>query len=162
MRATGTRFLTGYVHAFLAEGHLRAGTVDGGLEAADAGIAVTETTLDRGYAPELWRLRGELLLRVDTLNSRLSTQNFKEAERCLVRALEMSRAAEARSLELRAAISLARAWQARGRIDEARAVLRGICDWFGTSLATPDLVEARALLGEIAPQHASRRGTRPK
>ena len=61
----------------------------------------------------------------------------------------MSRAAEAKSLELRAATSLARAWQARGRIGEARAVLAEICSWFDAHLDTADLREARVLLAAL-------------
>jgi DNA-binding winged helix-turn-helix (wHTH) protein/tetratricopeptide (TPR) repeat protein len=159
LRATGTRFFTAYVHAFLAEGCLRLGTVTSGLAVSDAGIMVTETTLDRGYAPELWRLKGELLLasapapprpRGGRSRTDAADANWPEAEVCLTRALELSRAAEARSLELRAATSLACAWGARGRLDESRAVLGAICDWFGNGPAIPDLVEARALLGELA------------
>jgi tetratricopeptide (TPR) repeat protein len=161
LRATDTRFFLAYMYAFLAEGRLRAGAPTEGLAAADAGLAVTATTLDRGYEPELWRLKGELLL---ASSSRFRPQrgrrtakpvaaadsDWPEAERCLLRALELSRAAEAKSLELRTATSLARAWRTRGRTAEARAVLTEVSDWFAASLDTPDLVEARALLGELS------------
>jgi len=160
MQATGTRFFSNYVYAFLAEACLRAGAIADGLAAANAGLAVTETTLDCGGAPELWRLKGELLLRVDsresrvdrsrTADRRLSTRNWEEAERCLQRALELSRTAKAKSLELRAATSLARVWQALGRAADARKLLGGVCKWFGTRAGTADLVEARALLDQLA------------
>lgn len=164
LQATGTRFFLAFGYAFLAEGHLRAGAPAEGLAAADAGLALTAKTLDCGYAPELWRLKGELLLASSAAARRrpqrckrtgkpvaaAADADWPDAERCLLRALEMSRAAEAKSLELRAATSLARAWQARGRICEARAVLREICDWFAAGLDIPDLVEARALFGELA------------
>jgi predicted ATPase/DNA-binding winged helix-turn-helix (wHTH) protein len=165
MQTTGTRLFSAFAYAFLAEGRLRAGALADGLAAADAGLAVAQATIDRAYEPELWRLKGELLLRqVDSrqskvqssrgardrpLNSRLPTVDFSEAERCLQRALKLARAAQAKSLELRAATSLARAWQGRGRSTEARKVLGGICKWFGAQSGSPDLVEARALLAEL-------------
>jgi adenylate cyclase len=157
LHATDTRFFTAYVHAFLAEGCLLAGTFSAGLAFADAGIALTEATLDRGYAPELWRLKGELLLAstpVERGSRRRSARdradaNWPDAERCLRRALELARASEARSLELRAATSLARAGQAHGSAAAAHAPLAEICDWFANRLVTPDLLEARALLGEL-------------
>ena len=168
LRATDTRFFTAYIHAFLAEGCLRAGTLANGLTVADAGLVVTETTLDRGYAPELWRLKGELLLasapqrRRSRRDQRVrpaagaADADWPEAERCLVRALEMSRAAEAKSLELRAATSLARASAARGRTREARATLAEVCEWFDATLVTADLGEARTLLDELTPGRAYR------
>ena len=61
MQATGTRLFSNYVYIFLAEGHLRAGAFADGLAAADACLTVTETILDCGGGPELWRLKGELL-----------------------------------------------------------------------------------------------------
>ena len=148
MQVTGARFLSAFAYAFLAEGHLRTGAVADGLTAADAGLAVARGTLDRAYEPELWRLKGELLLRVDR---RRSTLNWPEADRCFQRALQLARGARAKSLELRAATSLARAWQKRGRVADARRLLGGICRWFGGKASSADLTEARALLGELAP-----------
>ena len=164
LQATGMQLILPYLYAFLAEAHLRAQAPAAGLAAADAGLALAATTLDRGYEPELWRLKGELLL-ASSVAEHPRPQRGKragkpavvpeasawpEAERCLLRALELSRTAQAKSLELRAATSLARAWQARGRIGEARAVLREICDWFDAGLSSADLLEARGLLGKLA------------
>ena len=159
MQATGTRYFSAFAYAFLAEGRLRSGALTDGLTAVDAGLAVAHATLDRANEPELWRLKGELLLRVESRQSRverarradrrLSTRNRDEAERCLQRALELAREAKARSLELRAATSLARAWQARGRTADARKLLGGVCKWFGARAGTADLVEARALLSAL-------------
>ncbi len=164
LNATGTQCISAYLYASLAEGCLHAGATAEGLAAVQAGLALTATTLQCGYEPELWRLKGELLLASSAAARRrpqrgkrtgkptgdAADSDWPEAERCLLRALEMSRAAEARSLELRAATSLARAWQACGRIDDARVVLAKICDWFDAGLGTADLVEARALLSELA------------
>src|SRR5215468_4026579 len=105
-----------------------------------------------------WRRRRRISTRCDAAGRDDETDaTWQEAEPCLIRALEMSQTAQAKSLELRAATSLARAWQGRGRVAEARSALAEICEWFDASLATPDLIEARALLGELAGARESRR-----
>jgi adenylate cyclase len=125
---------------------------------------MARTNLDRAYEPELLRLKGEMLLACSQSERRRSQRgrgpvppsgmransSWREAERCLLQALERARECQAKSLELRAATSLARAWQARGRSAEASQLLGGICEWFGTRTASADMVEARALLVEIA------------
>jgi DNA-binding winged helix-turn-helix (wHTH) protein/predicted ATPase len=170
MQATGTRFFSAFAYAFLAEGYLRAGALTEGLAAVDAGLTVAQETLDRVYEPELWRLKGELLLEQSKVQSPKSKarrekirhtgpDNVRDAEACLQHALELARAAQAKSLELRAATSLARRWQACGRAAEARNVLGGVCKWFGARVKSVDLAEARALLSEPA---APRRMPRPR
>jgi predicted ATPase len=72
-----------------------------------------------------------------------------QAEACVVRAIELARASEARSLELRAAISLAGLWRTRGRTAEARTLLGDVCRWFGTHTTSADLIEAKQLLREL-------------
>ena len=64
------RYFSALAYGFLSEGHLRAGTLADGLVAVNAGLAVAASSLDRAYAPELWRLKGELLLREKTVESR--------------------------------------------------------------------------------------------
>ena len=158
LQAMGARFFSAFAYAFLADGHLKIGALKEGLAAADAGLAVAQTGLDRAYTPELWRLKGELLLaarvqrsepRGRSGKSRLQNSTSSEAEACFQRALDCARAAHARSLELRAATSLARAWHARGRSAPAHRVLSGVCAWFGPRATSPDLVDARQLLNEL-------------
>jgi hypothetical protein len=158
MAATGARYFSAFGYGFLAEAHLRAGAISEGLAAAEAGLVVAHTTLDRAYGPELWRLKGELLLRIE--RSRIwhrrahahasSTVDPSEPERCLLHALELAGAAGAKSLELRAATSVARAWASRGRAPEASQLLGDACRWFGTRTETADLLDARALLATLA------------
>jgi DNA-binding winged helix-turn-helix (wHTH) protein/predicted ATPase len=158
MQATGTRFFSAFGYAFLAEGRLRAGAPADGLAAADAGLAVAHATLDRAYEPELWRLKGELFLaqsKVQGPKSNVKAGDTRadtvvQGEACFQRALVLAGASQAKSLELRAATSLARAWQGRGCGTDARKLLGGICKWFGTRAGTADLVEARAQLAELA------------
>jgi predicted ATPase len=72
-----------------------------------------------------------------------------EAEAWLQRALDVTRRQEAKSLELRAAMSLAHLWQQQGKRDEARELLAPVYDWFTEGFDTADLQEARALLDEL-------------
>jgi adenylate cyclase len=144
-----------HIAAFLAEAYLRAGEPTAGLAAVDDGLRMAEATLDRTYWPELCRIKGELLLARATAEQPRAAQRHRanlqsdEAERCLMRALELARQMEAKSLELRAATSLARAWQASGRGAEAYALLDPVCSWFGADATSPDLLDARQLLREL-------------
>jgi predicted ATPase len=73
-----------------------------------------------------------------------------EAETWLQRALDVARRQEAKSLELRAAMSLARLWQEQGKRAEAHALLAPIYSWFTEGFDTADLQEAKALLEALA------------
>ena len=74
---------------------------------------------------------------------------LSSAEACFRQALAVAREQQARWLELRAAMSLARLWQVHGQRDNARALLAGIYNWFTEGFDTLDLAEARALLQQI-------------
>ena len=76
-----------------------------------------------------------------------------EAEACFCQAIEVARGQEARSLELRAVMSLSRLWHAQGaqgKRDEAHQMLSEVYDWFSEGFDTPDLKEAKALLEELS------------
>src|SRR5262249_37839067 len=92
---------------------------------------------------EIHRLRGELLVRQSGIGP-------KDAQACFERALEVARRQEAKSLELRAATSLARLWRAEGRRDDARRLLGDVYAWFTEGFETGDLRDARAVLGELS------------
>jgi predicted ATPase len=87
-------------------------------------------------------LRGELLL--------AGGADALEAEAALVRPIEIARTQQARSLELRAAISLARLWGTQGRAGDARPLLQNLYSWFTEGFDTMDLREAKALLDELS------------
>jgi predicted ATPase len=125
----------------LAEVHRRAGRTEEALEAIDQGLTVAERTEDRLHEPELQRSKGELLLARDP-------DSTAEAEGCFRRALELARGQEARSWELRAAVSLGRLLRARGGSEEARRTLGEVYDSFTEGLETSDLRQARDLLEE--------------
>jgi len=92
-------------------------------------------------------LRGELLLRQGP------RPTWEEAEACFQRALEVARRQQAKSLELRAAMSLSRLWQQQGKQAEARALLAPLYGWFTEGFDTADLQEAKALMEELAGEH---------
>jgi predicted ATPase len=73
-----------------------------------------------------------------------------EAETWFRQALDVARRQEAKALELRAAMSLARLWQQQGRCAAARDLLAPICGWFTEGFDTADLQEAKALLEELS------------
>ncbi len=74
----------------------------------------------------------------------------QEAEECFHKAVEIARRQEAKSLELRAAMSLSRLWQQQGKQAEARELLAPVYGWFTEGFDTADLQEARTLLEELA------------
>jgi predicted ATPase len=96
----------------------------------------------RWWEVELYRLRGELLLQGPGGHP-------GEAEACFQRALDAARRQQAKSLELRAAMSLSRLWQRQGRRADARELLAPLYTWFTEGFDTVDLQEAKALLEEL-------------
>ena len=97
----------------------------------------------RFYEAELYRLKGELLLT-------LSSDDCPQAEACFHHALEVAHQQQARSLELRAAMSLCRLYRQQGKCDMARQRLADLLGWFTEGLSTPLLQEAEALLQALA------------
>ena len=96
----------------------------------------------RFYEAETHRLKGELLSKQDGSNA-------AEAQSCFKRAIEIARIQSAKSLELRATMSLARLLRNTDRRDKARAMLAEIYNWFTEGFDTADLKEAKALLDEL-------------
>jgi predicted ATPase len=106
-----------------------------------------EQHLEYFWAAELYRLKGEMILKQG------SGRQWK-AETWLQRALETAHSQQAKSLELRAAASLSRLWQQQGRYAQAHRLLSQVYDWFTEGFTTPDLQEAKALLDQLAnPAH---------
>ena len=108
----------------------------------DEALARVEETDERWWEAEIHRAKGELLLS-------LAAENAFEAEACFERASEIARGQSAKSLELRAAMSLARLWQGKNESDKARALLAPLYRQFTAGFATADLVDARTLLDEL-------------
>jgi hypothetical protein len=106
-------------------------------------LARVQTTGERFYEAELHRIKGELLLGQTTTDER-------EAEAYFQNAIKVARGQSAKSLELRAAMSLSRLWQRKGKTAEARQLLAEIYGWFTEGFDTADLKEAKALLEELS------------
>ncbi|MBI3328223.1 MAG: hypothetical protein HYZ81_16160, partial [Nitrospinae bacterium] len=125
----------------LADLYRSTGQPETGLQALVAALAAD--TEERLEAAERYGIQGELLLL-------LPCPDAQQAEGCFQHALAMARRQQARSLELRAAISLSRLWQRQGKRDAAHQLLAPIYGWFTEGFDTADLQEARALLDELA------------
>jgi len=129
----------------LAETYGKAGQVEQGLKALAEAAASVAKTEERFWEAELYRLKGELLLKDE--GGRQSDKSSPED--CFLKAIEIARWQEAKSLELRAVMSLSRLWQAQGKKEEARHMLAELYDWFSEGFDTRDLKEAKALLEEL-------------
>ncbi len=82
-----------------------------------------------------------------------SIQHAAEAEECFQQAIQIARRQSAKSLELRAATSLARLWQQQGKKAEARELLAPVYNWFTEGFDTADLKDAKALLDKLSEGH---------
>jgi predicted ATPase len=147
LRAAGAEFLRPYHLALLAEAYGKAGQVENGLTALAEALAAVDSTGERVYEAELYRLKETL-----TLESQVASHKSKveEAEECFLKAIAIAQKQQAKSLELRATVSLARLWQQQGKKDEARQMLAEIYNWFTEGFDTKDLQEAKVLLAELA------------
>jgi predicted ATPase len=141
-RAAGHEW--GNSHHLVALAHAlgNVGQVDEGLAVAAEAEAFVARTGERFAEAEVFRVKGDLLLAHPTPDPARAEAAFREA-------LEVASRQSARSWELRATTSLARLLRDEGRRDEARALLQPIYDWFTEGFDTPDLKDAKALLGEL-------------
>jgi predicted ATPase len=140
-RAVEGRWVT-YGTALLAEAYGKAGQTSEGINEVTKALARAHQTECRYYDAELHRIKGELLLTQTAANER-------EAEACFQDALNVACGQSAKSLELRAAMSLSRLWQKQGKKDDARTLLAEIYGWFTEGFDTADLKQAKALLEEL-------------
>jgi predicted ATPase len=144
--------------AVLAETYGKAGKPDQGLTVLADALATVEKNEERFYEAEMYRLKGQLTLqKLSVPSSQLSVPDPRpltsdpqgEAEACFLKAIDIARRQQAKSLELRAVMSLARLWQSQGKQAEARRMLAEIYGWFTEGFDTVDLKEAKALLEEL-------------
>ena len=142
-RATGAALFVPYLCTLLADVSAHLGHPEDGLQALAEAHTLVEQHEERWWEAEVCRLRGVLLLRQPGTPQ-------AEAEAWLQRALDVARRQEAKSLELRAAMSLSRLWQQQGKRAEARELLAPIYGWFTEGFDTADLQEAKALLEEFS------------
>jgi len=141
-QATGAEGIRPYYLALLAEAYGIMGQPAEGLTTLTEALTLVDTTGERWYEAEIHRLRGELLLQQ-------SEDNQAEAENCLQQAIVIAQNQEAKSLELRAATSLATLWQRQGKRHEAYHLLSPVYSWFTEGFDTADLQDAKTLLDAL-------------
>jgi predicted ATPase len=141
--ATGAEIAQPYFLAFLADVHGILGKPEEGLTILTEALTLVDRTGERWYEAELYRLKGELLLQQNS-------DNQAEAETCFQQAIAIAQNQRAKSLELKAATSLARLWQQQGKRQEAYELLASVYGWFTEGFDTADLQEAQALLDALA------------
>ena len=125
----------------LARACAAAGQPEKGLEAIEQGLTESLQNNERWWDAELHRLRGNLIWSLSA--------EMDAVESAFRRAIEIAQSQQAKSLELRAATSLARLWQATGKLTAARELLAPLYAWFSEGLVTPDLQEAQELITEL-------------
>jgi predicted ATPase len=142
-RSTGASVLLPFIQSCLAGAYAASEQFDDARQWIDRTIAMVETSGERWCEAEVHRTAGE----IELMSSR---PDAAKAEGHFERALEIARAQQARSWELRAATSLARLWRDQGRRAEAHDLLAPVYGWFTEGFDTLDLKEAKALLDELA------------
>jgi predicted ATPase len=140
--ATGQELSRPLCLVLLAEAAGHAGQVAEGLHLLAEALPAFEAGKRGDMLAEAYRLQGELLLRQ-------IVPEAAQAEDCFQQSLVIARHQQAKSWELRAALSLSRLWQHESKSAEARALLAPIYDWFTQGFDTADLQETKALLEEL-------------
>jgi class 3 adenylate cyclase/predicted ATPase len=159
-RAMGAEITRTYFLSLLAEVLGQAGQPDEALAVVEEALAIRLKGGEHSYEADLSRLKGELTLQklsvasyqlpaTDPQPPAPSTQAEAEAEACFLKAIDIARQQQAKSLELRATVSLARLWQRQGKQHDARKALSEIYGWFTEGFDTKDLQEAKVLLEEV-------------
>jgi predicted ATPase len=168
-RATGAELLRPYVLGLLAEAYRKVGQANEGLILLDEALATLQETGERWWEAEIHRLKGELLLLLAAQNGNSRTTPTEvamvaeqdtgapgrsslliKAETSLLEGQKVARRQQAKSLELRAALSLSALWHRRGQDDAARGLLAETYGWFTEGFDTADLQAAKAQLDELS------------
>jgi predicted ATPase len=163
-QATGAEISVPLLLGVLAQGSAQGGQAEAGLEVIAEALAMVEKNEERWNEAELYRIKGELTFAHEVKSQKSKSKSQKsenpnlqsafpnpqsEAEACFLKAIEISRRQQAKSLELRASTSLARLWRSQGKHAEAHQVLSEIYNWFTEGFDTKDLQEAKGLLEEL-------------
>ena len=142
-RSAGSTLWTPLNLSHLARAFAVLGKFDEARRCIGEAMTAVETTKERWWEAEINRVAGEIAL--------LSPEpDAAKAEEYFERALAVAREQQAKSWELRAAMSMARLWRDQGKRDEARELLAPVYGWFTEGFDTLDLKEAKALLDELA------------
>ena len=143
LRAAGATVWLPMWLSYLASAYAQLGQYDDARRCMGEARMVMETTKERWFEAEVYRITGQIAL--------LSPEpDVAEAEVYFERAVEVARRRQAKSHELRAAMSMARLWRDRGKPRQARELLAPVYGWFTEGFDTLDLKEAKVLLDELA------------
>ena len=141
-RATGTASLMPAYLSYLARAHAELGQFDDAWRCIREAMTAVETTKEKWWEAEVYRTAGEIAL--------LSPEpDAPKAEAYFERALAVARQQQAKSWELRAAMSMARLRRDQGKVQQARELLAPVYGWFTEGFDTLDLKEAKTLLDEL-------------
>jgi predicted ATPase len=141
-QAMGTDLAQTHIAVRLAEAYRRGGRAAEGLRVLEEALVIVHKSGEGYFEAEIYRLKGELLLQQ-------VAEKEEEAEVCFHKALDVARRQKAKSLELRAAMSLTHLWRQQGKREEARHLLAEIYGWFTEGFNLPDILEAKALLNAL-------------
>ena len=144
VQSTTNRAHHAYHMLLLAKAYARAGQPEEGLRVVADVAALIDQSDERMFEPELDRMKGELLLVLGGNGAEA------EAESCFLRSLEIARHRQAKSWELRTALSLARLWCDGRNREKARGLLAPVYEWFTEGFETPDLQDAKAMLESLS------------
>jgi predicted ATPase len=144
LRSIGNLFTMLGILGGLANAYCRCGKVGEGLATVEEALALMQAGGECFSLPEIHRIKGNLLLAGSARDRAVA------AEVAFGEALSVARAQQAKSLELRAAVSMARLWRDQRKPQQARELLAPIYGWFTEGFDSPDLKEANALLAELA------------
>jgi predicted ATPase len=142
-RATGATVFMPFVLPFNARAYAILGQFDNAWVSIHEALKAANSTKERWCEPEVHRVAGDIVLMSPE-------RDVVKAEAYFGRALAVAREQQAKSWELRAAMSMARLWREHGKRAEARDLLAPVYGWFTEGFATLDLKEAKALLDELA------------
>jgi len=140
--------------AAMAEAYADMGEIERGIEVLDAAQGEIVRTGERWWESEILRLKGDLILKSRSVGERSKLRGWIQAEECLQQASDVARRQAARSLELRAAVSLGRLWLSQGKGERAHELLAETYGWFTEGFDTADLQDARAVLTACRPYAA--------
>jgi predicted ATPase len=154
-RATGSGIWLSYCLVLLAGVYGKVGQAEEGLGVLAEAFAFVGESEEHLYEAELYRLKGTLVLQSGVRKPRTqdlapSFQVEAEAKACFLKAIEIARRQQAKSLELRAVTSLARFWQQQGKNEQALDMLSETYGWFTEGFDTADLKDAKSLLDELS------------
>ena len=147
-RSTGANFLAPLDLSVLASTHAALGEFDDVRRCIDKAMTTMETNKEKWFEAEVNRIAGEVARKSPAPHTAKAAEYFK-------RALKVARQQQAKSWELRAAMSTARLWRDQGKRDEARGLLAPVYGWFTEGFDTLDLKEAKALLDELTSNNQS-------